>query len=217
MRIYAIVIAAAAAISCSGGSGDQTPAVGGRKVFEDTFDRTDLGVDWGDTSSGRYKIVDGQLRVKGARNRPLWLKRKLPRNARVEFTARSESPAVDIKVEVYGDGRSFAKQASYTATSYVVILGGWNNSRSIIARMDEHGSDRQERSSPKGEPGRTYKFSIVRKGGLLSWFLDGEPFLEMDDAAPLEGVGHEHFAFNNWASEVFFDDFAVYDIQDRRR
>jgi hypothetical protein len=212
MRIYAIAIAAAAAISCSSGSKDPTPAAGGRKVFEDNFDRTDIGSDWLDTSSGRYSIVDRQLRVQGARNKPLWLERKLPRNCRVEFTARSESPAVDIKVEVFGDGRSFAKQASYNATSYVVILGGWNNSRSIIARMDEHGSDRQVRTSPKGEPGRVYRFSIARKGGLLSWSLDGEPFLELNDSAPLSGTGHEHFAFNNWASEVFFDDFAVYEI-----
>jgi hypothetical protein len=212
MRIYAIVLAVAGAISCSSGSRESTPAAGGRKVFEDTFDRTDIGADWLDTSSGRYSIVDGRLRVQGARNKPLWLKRKLPRDCRVEFTARSESPAVDIKVEVFGDGRSFAKRASYTATSYVVILGGWNNSRSIIARMDEHGSDRKVRTSPKGETGRVYRFSIARKGGGLNWFLDGEPFLDLDDGAPLAGAGHEHFAFNNWASEVFFDDFAVYEI-----
>lgn len=212
MRIYAIAIAAAAAISCSGGRGDPAPTAGGRKVFEDTFDRHDLGPDWHDTSSGRYSIVDGKLRVQGARNRPLWLTRELPRDARVEFVARSDSPAVDIKVEVFGDGRSFARQASYTATSYVVILGGWNNSRSIIARMDEHGSDRVERTAPRGEPRRAYRFAITRKGGMLSWWLDGERFLELDDSEPLAGTGHDHFAFNNWASEVFFDDLAVYEI-----
>jgi len=212
MRIYAIATAAALAISCSGGSRDPAPASGGKKVFEDHFDRAEIGSDWRDTSSGRFSIVDGRLRVKGARNKPLWLVRKLPRDARVEFTARSESPAVDIKVELFGDGRSFARKASYTATSYVVILGGWNNSRSIIARMDEHGEDRKVRTSPQGEQGRTYKFSIARKGNVLSWAVDGERFLELDDPEPLAGAGHEHFAFNNWASEVFFDDLAVYEL-----
>ena len=212
MRIYAIAAAAALAISCSGGSREPAPADSGKKVFEDHFDRAAIGADWLDTSSGRFTIVDGRLRVQGARNKPLWLKRKLPRDARVEFTARSESPAVDIKVELFGDGRSFARKASYTATSYVVILGGWNNSRSIIARMDEHGDDRKVRTSPEGKQGREYKFSITRKGNLLSWLLDGEPFLEMDDPEPLSGAGHEHFAFNNWASEVFFDDFVVYEL-----
>jgi hypothetical protein len=212
MRIYAIAIAAALLISCSGRSSDSKQVGGGRKVFEDRFDRSDIGPDWHDTSSGRYSIVNGRLRAKGAHNKPLWLKRKLPRDARVEFTACSMSPAVDIKVEIFGDGRAFARRASYTATSYVLILGGWNNSRSIIARMDEHGDDRVVRTSPEGEPGRTYAFSITRKGGVLTWSLGGKPFLETNDAEPLAGAGHEHFAFNDWESEVFFDDLAVYEI-----
>lgn len=212
MRIYAIAVSVALAVSCSSGSTDSTAASGGRKVFEDRFERSDLGPDWLDTSRGRFAIADGALRAQGARNRPLWLVRKLPRDARVEFTARSESPAVDIKVEVFGDGRSFAKRASYTATSYVVILGGWNNTRSIIARMDEHGEDRRARTSPRGEQGRSYKFSIVRQGKSLTWFLDGERFLEFDDPQPLAGPGHEHFAFNNWTSEVYFDDLVVYEL-----
>lgn len=212
MRICAIAVFVALGASCSCGSGDSKPASGGRKVFEDRFDRPDLGPDWLDTSRGRFSIANGALRAQGARNRPLWLARKLPRDARVEFTARSESPAVDIKAEVFGDGRSYAKQASYTATSYVVILGGWNNTRSIIARMDEHGEDRQVRRSPRGEQGRSYRFSIVRRGNLLSWSLDGEQFLELDDPQPLAGPGHEHFAFNNWDSEVYFDDLVVYEL-----
>jgi hypothetical protein len=212
MRIYAIAVAAAVAVSCSGKSGDQAQPSAGRKVFEDRFDRAELGADWLDTSGGRFAIVNGELHVRGARNKPLWLKRKLPRDARIEFTARSESSAVDIKVEAFGDGRSRAKKLSYTATSYVVILGGWNNSRSIIARMDEHGDDRQVRTSPKGVPGRRYRFAIARKGNLLSWLLDGETFLELDDPAPLAGPGHEHFAFNNWETELYFDDLVVYEL-----
>lgn len=136
----------------------------------------------------------------------------MPRNARVEFTARSESSAVDIKAELFGDGKSFAVKNSYTATSYVVILGGWNNTRSIIARMNEHGDDREERDNPKGIPGKVYSFSVVRKDNDVFWFLDGELFLKMIDDNPLEGEGHEYFAFNNWASEVFFDDLKIYEI-----
>ena len=186
-------------------------AAGGKIVLAETFDGP-LDARFTDTSDGAYTIVDGKLRAQGAHNRPLWLDAELPADARIDFTARSQSPAVDIKVEVFGDGRSFAKTASYTATSYVLILGGWNNSRSIIARMDEHGADRRVRQEPRGEVGRTYAFTVVRKGNALTWRVDGEPFLELDDPAPLRGPGHEHFAFNNWETEVFFDDLVVREL-----
>ncbi len=180
-------------------------------IFEDKFERRELGNDWFDTGGG-YSIVNGELRAQGARNKPLWLKKKLPQNARVEFTARSMSDAVDIKVELFGDGKSQATEASYTATSYVVILGGWQNTRSIIARMNEHGRDRKVRTDPKGIKGKNYRFSIVRKGDRLTWFLDSASFLEMNDPEPLNGPGHEFFSINNWESEVYFDNFAVYEI-----
>jgi hypothetical protein len=183
----------------------------GKVVLAEKFDGA-LGGRFNDTSDGAYAVVDGKLRAQGAHNRPLWLNEKLPENARIDFTARSESPAVDIKVELYGDGKSNAKEASYTATSYVLILGGWNNSRSIIARMDEHGRDRRVRKEPPGEVGRTYAFCAVRRGGALAWYVDGERFLSLDDPEPLRGVGHEHFAFNNWESEVYFDDLVIREL-----
>ncbi|MDJ0762435.1 MAG: hypothetical protein QNJ97_05545 [Myxococcota bacterium] len=178
-------------------------------VFKDNFDRKELGSNWLDTGGG-YKIANGELRVQGARNKPLWLKKKLPREAKITFTARSMSPTVDIKAELWGDGRSRATELSYTATSYVIILGGWNNTRSIIARMNEHGADRKVRKTPKAQMGKPYRFMVKRSKHRLVWHLDGAQFLEMNDPEPLEGPGHEFFAFNNWKSEVFFDDIAIY-------
>lgn len=210
-RAGGLLVAVFLTVACGSGGGSAPPAAKGTLVFEDNFERTDLGDNWLDTG-GNYRIVNGELRAQGARNKPLWLKRKLPRNARIELTARSESDAVDIKVEAYGDGKSKAIKASYTATSYVLILGGWNNSRSIIARMNEHGDDRKVRTDPKGEKGKTYRFTVVRNQNKLSWYVDSKLFLEMDDSAPLEGTGHEYFAINNWASEVFFDDLKIYKL-----
>ncbi len=194
---------------CSSGNGARALLSEGKLVFEDSFERKDIGENWLDTGGG-YRIQKGELRAQGALNKPLWLKKKLPNDVRVAFSAHSESPAVDIKVEIFGDGKSKATTVSYTATGYVVILGGWNNRRSIIARMNEHGDDRAVREEPKGKQGETYQFAIVRKGGTLNWFLNGEPFLAMDDTNPLVGPKHEYFAFNNWKSEVFFDDFRVF-------
>lgn len=192
-------------IGCGRSAGSE--ALGER--FVDRFDRARPGAAWRDTSDGSYSIVRGALRAQGARNHPLWLQRRLPRDVRVEFTARSQSRAGDIKVELFGDGRSYATEDSYTATSYVVIFGGWNNRISTIARLNEHGDDRKERSDRRVVPGRTYRFKIERRGGKLTWWLDGERTLEMADAEPLVGAGHDHFAFNDWDSEVFFDDLVV--------
>jgi hypothetical protein len=210
MGTIACALLAAALGACGKGAGATPPAGKGRVVFEDRFDRAEIGPEWLDTGGG-YTIVNGELRVQGAHNKPLWLKRKLPRDARVELKARSMSPAVDIKVELFGDGASKAIRASYTATSYVLILGGWSNSRSIIARMNEHGDDRKVRTEPRGEQGRSYAFSITRKGGRLEWLVDGEAFLALDDPEPLAGPGHDSFAFNDWESEVYFDDLVVYE------
>lgn len=176
--------------------------------LQDLFDRTELGPLWHKTG-GNYDVRDGKLYVRGARNHPLWLRRVLPTDVQIDFDVRSESPSGDIKVEVFGDGRSFAKQESYTATSYVIVFGGWNNSLNIIARLDEHGSDRVMGPRRPIDIGRTYHVTIQRKGGVLTVFLDGQKFMQMDDRDPLVGRGHDHFAFNNWESELWFDNLKI--------
>jgi hypothetical protein len=177
--------------------------------FADNFDRAQLGSDWHATSQSAWSIREGRLRVANARNHPAWLRRKLPRNARIEFDAWSHGPAGDIKCEVYGDGRSYATEDSYTATSYVVIFGGWNNQLNVIARMDEHAPDRRVRRGPPVVQDQRYHFAIERRGNVLSWSLDGSPMLEWDDPEPLAGPNHEYFAFNNWMVELEFDNLVI--------
>ncbi len=176
--------------------------------FFDDFERSQLGPSY-DKTGGNWRIEHGQLRVQGAKNHPLWLLRTLPSEVRIEFDARSESPEGDIKVEVFGDGASHAKAEHYEATSYVIIFGGWSNSRNVLARMDEHGDDRVLGRPLEVEPGRTYHFVIERVGGTLSVWVDGQLLVEMDDPEPLRGRGHDHFGFNNWQSELWFDNLKV--------
>jgi hypothetical protein len=194
----------AAAIGCTP-QGD--PAIG-PDGFSDDFERSSLGDHWHNTG-GPYRIRDGWLNVRGARNKPLWLRRKLPRDVRIEFDVRSESPEGDIKVEVFGDGTSRATTESYTATSYVVIFGGWNNSTNVLARMDEHANDRAVGPRRPVEPGRTYRMKIERRGDRIAAWVDGEELVSMTDAEPLEGRGHEYFAVNNWETDIWFDDLRI--------
>src|SRR5690554_3461089 len=206
MRSLMLLLALLMAGACTPLGDPALPAEG----FVDDFERDSLGDAYRSTGPLRlYRLEGGELHVEGARNRPLWLARKLPRDVRVEFTARSESPAGDIKVEIFGDGVSKATSASYTATGYVIIFGGWNNSRNIIARLDEHGEDRVVGKTKRVEPGKNYKFLIERRGNLLTVAIDGEEIMRLEDPEPLYGRGHDHFAFNNWSTKLAFDDLRI--------
>lgn len=176
--------------------------------YTDSFDRASIGSDWNVTGP-TWNIQNGVLKVRDGHNHPIWLKRRLPRDVRIEFDAWSDSPDGDIKCEVFGDGRSFAREASYNATSYVLIHGGWHNELNVIARMDEHAADRKVRRGPPVERGRHYHWKIERRGNLLQWSVDGIPMLDMDDQAPLFGPGHEFFGFNNWETELNFDNLTI--------
>jgi hypothetical protein len=185
----------------------------GKIIFEDRFDRVQLGNDWLTTGPG-VTLERGTLRLAGLHNHPVWLRTELPDDVRVEFDAWAETDEGDIKVELAGDGFSYAKTASYTASGYVFILGGWDNSLHVIARRDEHGDDRVAVvAEPAIEADRRYHVAITRRGGELRLEVDGELVAEMVDEAPLRGVGQRSFAFNNWEAGTRFDNLVVYALE----
>lgn len=180
------------------------------------------------SSGGLWRTTpDGWLLSPGVKNNPLWLRASLPNDVAVEFDVKSMSPEGDIKAEIFGDG-------SDHASGYVLIHGGWNNSISIIARLDEHapplnsvlakanGADpvaagvyrddtrvRVEASPYRVEVGRTYHWRIERRGKLLTWFIDGREFMRFEDPKPLTGKGHDRFGFSSWEAQLFFDNLTV--------
>ncbi len=177
--------------------------------------------DWVATSPGIWHIENGRLCGEHAKNHGLWLKRTLPVNARIEFDAVSYSPDGDLKAEFWGDGRSFATALSYTnATSYLTIFGGWHNKFHVLARINEHGNDRKEiavvdlnSDDVRERPviaGQVYRFKVERNDGkTVRWWIDGNEMLTYSDTAPLTGIGHDHFGFNDWDVKVCFDNVRV--------
>jgi hypothetical protein len=125
-----------------------TRASAGKVVFRDAFERGELGPDWAPSGPGAW-VEDGVLKVRELQNHPVWLDQPLPDDVRIEFDVRATSEEGDIKFEVAGDGTSFATQANYVASGYVVIFGGWNNTMSAIVRRNEHGQDRATTTEPK--------------------------------------------------------------------
>src|SRR5262249_56444759 len=88
--------------------------------------------------------------------------------------------------------------------------GGRGNARlSTLARLNEHGDDRKMRADIKVEKGRRYHFTIRRKGGHIDWLIDNQPFLALDDPAPLDGPEHAYFAINDWEAELHFDHLRI--------
>jgi hypothetical protein len=178
--------------------------------WSDDFSRDAVGQAYFDTGDHGWHVSDGALGGRGAHNHPLWLRKKLPRDVQIDLDCWSTSAEGDIKVEVFGDGKSYDPNAGrYTATSYVVIFGGWHNTQSKLARQDEHGTEEVHRTAPRVEPDRHYHWTITRKGKVIDWLVDGEPFLHYEDPSPLEGPGHEYFAFNDWESDSWFDNLVI--------
>lgn len=207
-RCCARTAAGALLLLVSAGCRPKAPVID--QPFADDFDRAEVGAQWNDTGAG-YRIVKGRLNVSQAYNHPLWLRRRLPDNFVLDVDATSNSAVGDLKVEVAGDGESFdADRGSYLSTGYMFIFGGWSNSLSVICRNNEHDDGRKvSRAAPVVEPGRTYHWTITRKGGALDWKIDGQPFLAWTDPQPLRGRGHEFFAFNNWEADVSFDNLRI--------
>ena len=206
-----LLVPLVAALACGllGGCREHPPALQ-PPVFSDHFDRVEIGPDFRVTASpGIYQLRDGELAVHGAHNHPAWLAPPLPRDAVIEVDVRSLSPAGDIKVEAWGDGKSFATEAEYTSSGYVFIQGGWQNRITALCRLEEHGHDRKERVDRPVVPGRRYHYLIARKGGNVKWFIDGELVLQLDDPAPLDGPGHAYFGFDNWETDLRFDNLVI--------
>lgn len=187
--------------------------------FKDGFERAAVGPDWTATS-GAWRIDGGRLCGEHARNHPIWLRKRLPANARIEFDASSGSPDGDIKAEYWGDGRSAAETVSYSAaTSYLTIFGGWKNSFHVLARIDEHAKNRPELRLDDSSDDlrarrvvkdRIYHFKVLRDDGkTVRWFVDDLEILTYPDPQPLKGAGHDHFGFNDWDVRLCFDNLVV--------
>ncbi len=197
---------------------DQDPLL--TEPFTDDFERGELGPDWNSTSYGAYFLKNGRLCIAKPRNHPLWLKRRLPTNVKVEFDASPSTANADVKAELFGDGCSFDRDGrEYTATAYVAVLGAHANSEHWLARMFEHGSDAKKTPLVAGGPsiasskliqGTTYRVELSRTDGkTFSFKVNGVPIHEMVDDQPLAGAGHDHFGFNGWDAPSCFDRLTI--------
>ena len=174
-------------------------------IFKDTFARSEIGGNY-EIQGGDWRIENGKLRCGTAKNRNLVLKSvDLPQNGIVELTMKSHSDAVDVKFNLWGDGKIHDHGDGYT-----FILGGWNNRISVISKLHEHEKKRSEKKE-KLEKETLYKIKVERLSNKIKWFVNGELFLEYNDETPLKvSDGFSKLSFANWKSDVEFDDLKIY-------
>ncbi|MDF1563729.1 MAG: hypothetical protein P1V51_11845 [Deltaproteobacteria bacterium] len=171
--------------------------------FADDFERAELGPAYGTFfHAARPKIEAGRLWTGEVKNNPIWLDLELPEDVVVTFDVQATARAGDVKWELFGNGRDHE-------SGYVFVFGGWTNTISIIARLDEHGSDRKERKDFRVDPARVYQMRVERKAGHLKWYVDGTLFLEWKDESPLTGTGHDRFGFSAWETPAYFDNLRI--------
>jgi hypothetical protein len=190
--------------------------------FEDAFDRTAIGPNW-DLTGEFWRIENGRLCGKNAHNHPIWLARQLPVNVRIEFDAVTYSEDGDLKAEFFADGHSAASGNTYNdATGYLTIFGGWKNQFHVLARLNEHASDRPEIKIEPGSDderarpvvsGQPYHFKVERPDGrTVIWSIGNTIMFRFTDPQPLTGTGHDHFGFNDWEVPVCFDNVSIVPI-----
>jgi len=89
------------------------------------------------------------------------------------------------------------------------------SARRDLARLETGGYWQRDtpfvvrRMEPKVERGRLYHVVVTKQGGQIRWEMDGKPFLEMTDPAPLSGKGHDRFGFSSWANDTYFDNLRI--------
>ena len=207
------VVAVLAGIAGGGCRSRDEPIVG---AFEEHFDRAALGDAWRSTG-GDGRLVDGELVVRGARGRPLWLRRTLPLDdVMIELDVQVNSEKDDIALILYGDGRSSDPPGAppsgppCPAVGYLLLFAGATQPTSLLCRADGAG-----RETPAGRhdwrvvTGIRYQYAITFKDGVIEWRIGGDQMLSWKDPRPLRGPGFDHLGIDGGGSGVTVDNIIV--------
>ena len=176
-------------------------------VFEDRFDREELGDGWRVTE-GKWQIIDGALRGSG------WIvsTRGFPGGDEVGFQRMEFEAVTDIKAfDVLGTGTDAAPQigdmssllhVKWAADSkgspiekgYFFQFGGFWNTRNMIRKAKQ---PLVEKKAPalKIVPGKVHKIVVENDGGLLRMTVNGETALSHEEDASILGGGHDKVGF----------------------
>ena len=183
----------------------RTPSVGAewKLVFEDRFDRDELGDGWRVTA-GKWEIVDGTLRGSGA----IVSTRGFPGGdemgfQRMEFEAVTDVQTLDIlgtgdaATHQVGDISSMLhvkwgadSEGSPLKQGYFFQFGGFLNTRNKVFRAWKLLKEERD-PAVKIVPGKVHKIVVENDGGALRLTVDGTTVLSHKEDASILGGGHD--------------------------
>jgi hypothetical protein len=202
MRIVMLLVWGCMGASCLPGPSTSGPA----RAFADDFERDTLAPL---PHVGSFRILPVDTAFGGGRalctigdhNQTLAFDSVvLGDNVRIDVDMWSTSADVDMKLEVFGNGTH--------QSGYIIILGGWKNTVSVIARLDEHEPTRTENRTKLRANMRTH-VTVERRGTVLTVSLNGVVWMTRNDARPLRGDRHNRLALSSWESDVCYDNVVV--------
>ncbi len=179
-----------------------------RLVFEDAFERPELGGDW-DIIQGHGQIVDGRLYI-FSREQPnpvhAMITRGFADDVRLEFEAQvdPDKPACDIACGLGGN--------SFVGFGYLLQFGAWSNQVNQLSSPIKIKGVRQLDQHPPFliEYGKTYRCVAVKEGRSVSYTVNGTRLLEVTDPDVIGGSGFEHVSVVTWMG-MYVDNVKVYE------
>ncbi len=197
--LHLVCMAAWCAV-CAAGASEAGPW---RLVFQDDFERAELGEAW---LTNDAAIVGGRMLL--GRKGPACAKlaRPFPGDVRIEFSACAFEgrPPCDLSVVLA------AERLSAMSWNYLLAFGGVNNTtnkltggRALTGTYDEH-------PTRLIEPGRTYRLEARKEGRCITLDVDGVRLLEGVDAEIMGGPAFDAVGVLTW-NGMYVDDVRVYE------
>lgn len=169
-------------------------------VWEDTFDRQEVGPDWR-VERGKATVMDGRLLLSGAGSH-LISNRGFAPDVRLEFDAEADPahPPCDLSACLAcGD---------IAGCTFLLAFGGRSNTANQIVGRGVHAADTQPAFVI--EHNKVYHIIAQKEGKRLSLSVDGKVVVEATADEAIGGPGFDQIALVTWGG-LLADNVRVYE------
>ncbi len=174
-------------------------------VFEDRFERTDIGPDW--VVPGKAEIIGGRLKYGLDGHHLAMIARPFAPDVRIEFDAEAAPEAAPCDLSV---GLSCGTAGGHPDYGYLLAFGGnFNTMHQIMGGRDMPRV--QTWYPPKViQRGKVHRICGMKEGLTLTLEVDGEVLLTATDRDPLGGPGFDRVGAVTWTG-MLIDNVRVYE------